>query len=155
MLEKIVKNNEGVPFATPMRAVLYRGWYYAEWRLDGIQRRGALRTKSPIEATALLETFSHKPSGRSEPNRVYFIRCGKFVKIGIASDPELRMLNMRNANPYPLSLVGTMEGGAALETDLHNAFSAYHHSGEWFLIQGKLAKYLRSFSERHARKPGP
>jgi hypothetical protein len=27
------------------RVVLYRGWFYAEWRENGVQRRRALRTK--------------------------------------------------------------------------------------------------------------
>jgi hypothetical protein len=152
MLEKIIKNGMSVPFATPMRAVLYRGSYYAVWQQNGTIRRRALRTKNLVEATAALDTFSHKPAPRAEPNRVYFIMCGKFVKIGIAADPELRMANMQNLNPYPLSLVGTMEGGASLEAELHNAFSEYHHSGEWFLVHGKLAKYLRSLAERH--RPG-
>lgn len=137
-----------------MRVALYRGSYYALWRENGTVRRRALRTKDLAEATAAMETFSHKPAARVEPDRVYFIRCGKFVKIGIASDPEHRMGTMKNANPYPLSLVGTMEGGAALESELHNTFQEYHHSGEWFLIRGRLDKYLRAMAARHDRARG-
>ncbi len=68
---------------------------------------------------------------------VYAIRCGDWIKIGVASNIESRMGAMRTNCPYPLALVGSRRfpnASAALRVEklLHQELAGQRHMGEWF-----------------------
>jgi len=75
---------------------------------------------------------------------VYLIQSGKSnnssVKIGVAKEPEKRILELQVGNAYLLTLIGKIPANSRkhaeyLESRLHKYFSRYHIRGEWF--QGK------------------
>jgi Meiotically up-regulated gene 113 len=64
---------------------------------------------------------------------VYLIQGGPYFKIGwSASDPGKRLRNLCTASPYPLTLVGWIDGTRADEDRLHKEYEAKHQHGEWF-----------------------
>jgi len=67
---------------------------------------------------------------------IYAIKCGEFVKVGIAADIEKRLVNLEANNPYPLKLIGwgacPARLASAAEHAAHTRLARYHHKGEWF-----------------------
>src|ERR1700730_8954561 len=57
------------------RAVLYRGWYYAEWRENGVQRRKALRTKHRECAEQTLKSFVRADEIANRPDIITVEYC--------------------------------------------------------------------------------
>lgn len=82
------------------------------------------------------------PKTKRIPNHLYFVRCGPFVKIGIAADVRKRVKDMEMHNPYDLEITHVMLGKRKEEKELHQRFSAYRHKGEWFRYQGELREYV-------------
>lgn len=74
--------------------------------------------------------------------KVYFIRAGDAVKIGIASDPHDRLAKLQTAHHQKLELIFVTKGGRAHERTLHKRFKPYALTGEWFRYDGKLRAYL-------------
>ena len=71
------------------------------------------------------------------PTFVYAIRCGEWIKIGVAHDIASRMGGMRVNCPYPLTLVGSRQFPRAadalrVEAAIHRELAAQLHFGEWF-----------------------
>ncbi len=73
---------------------------------------------------------------------IYFVRSDRLVKIGYSADPKRRMSNLGTASPYPLHLLGIMEGDKDLEMRLHMAFSRYRVNREWFLLTDDIADFI-------------
>ena len=70
-----------------------------------------------------------------EPDwRLYFIRCEKFVKIGISMGHEIRAREIQAMNPFPVWTIGTIRGDKVLERDLHKLLYWVRHRGEWFRL---------------------
>lgn len=66
---------------------------------------------------------------------VYFVQAGGIagpVKIGIAADPESRLVDMQIGNHEALVLLAAVPGSAPREKDLHRRFAAGRVRGEWF-----------------------
>jgi hypothetical protein len=63
---------------------------------------------------------------------VYAIRCGDYVKVGVAKNPMRRLSDLQTAVPYRLELIGLMVGGFEVEKRLHRLMAESHHRGEWF-----------------------
>jgi predicted GIY-YIG superfamily endonuclease len=77
----------------------------------------------------------------TRPHYVYFILSREdAVKIGTTTDPDARLMALRNDNTKrprfvdggDLRLLGWVEGDHELETLLHRAFADYRIVGEWF-----------------------
>jgi hypothetical protein len=83
-------------------------------------------------------------SGRRKdvPNHVYFIRCGDYVKIGVASCVVSRLRTLEAMNPLPLEVVRVIAGKRDVERAFHVRFAAYRHRDEWFRVEGDLADFL-------------
>lgn len=67
--------------------------------------------------------------------RVYFIRVQPSgpIKIGITSnDPADRIDALQVGCPWPLKLMGTIEGSYGNESFLHDKFAVLRMAGEWF-----------------------
>ncbi len=65
---------------------------------------------------------------------IYFVQQGDFgpIKIGISINFDWRIETLQNGSPYPLRVLGTMDGDEHEEKLLHAAFSAVRMEGEWF-----------------------
>lgn len=80
-------------------------------------------------------------------SEVYFIQDGEYIKIGFSSTGAIdRLLVLQGANPRPLTLVATMPGTKALETELHARFHSLRVRGEWFRAEAPLLDFIRSLS---------
>lgn len=77
---------------------------------------------------------------------VYFIKPigmdGPY-KIGHSNSPATRLQTLAAWSPFPLELVGTVEGPIGDETFLHQCFSNLHTHHEWFLSSPLLRETIR------------
>lgn len=71
---------------------------------------------------------------------VYFVRAGDYVKIGLAKDPEKRLVDLQVSNAEYLDLVHIIPGGRELESYYHEAFKHHHVRGEWFEYEPVMAE---------------
>ena len=90
------------------------------------------------------ELLARWRDGRRWPSRVYFIKCGEFVKIGVSSDPLKQLRNLRIGNPFELELLNHIPGNEALESALHEKFADLHHRYEWFHFRGELREWIEA-----------
>lgn len=83
---------------------------------------------------------------------VYFIKCGKRVKIGHAMDPRSRLRDLQVGNPEKLELLMVIEGGRRTECEIHKRFAEQRLAGEWFRIEGDLREYMaKVYREKRSR----
>lgn len=82
----------------------------------------------------------------------YFIRCGKYIKIGASASPLARLdairhtggvLSPEGLNLKKAQLVATEAGGFPRERELHAKFSHLRHTGEWFTETKELTDYIK------------
>jgi hypothetical protein len=73
---------------------------------------------------------------------IYFIQAasGGPIKIGVSDNPEVRLKDLQCSHHERLVLRRVMEGGAALERELHARFADHRIRGEWFHPHPVLAK---------------
>lgn len=91
-------------------------------------------------------------------DKVYFIRCEGFIKIGKAQRPENRVKEIRRGGilfPRQLDLeaselIATELGGIERERELHARFAHLRHTGEWFIEAPELTEYIESLSKEQA-----
>jgi hypothetical protein len=70
---------------------------------------------------------------------VYFIQCGDFsCKIGRASDPMRRLMELQVAHPKRIRIVALLCGDPGLERRIHASFDHLRQSGEWFRMSPEL-----------------
>lgn len=75
-------------------------------------------------------------------DRVYFIRCQDFVKIGYATDVRRRLAAIQISSPYEVTLLAECKGGSRLECELHKRFAAHRVRGEWFHLTPDIQAYI-------------
>lgn len=78
---------------------------------------------------------------------IYFIHAAEAnrVKIGYTKNQEslkLRMAALQTGSPFPLYLIGAMNGDRRMERGLHDFFDKDRVSGEWFDLSPGLAGYI-------------
>lgn len=77
-----------------------------------------------------------------KPDKVYFLRCEQYVKIGSGSDVQRRVSDHQISVPFKLEVLAVIEGGVELEKELHRQFAHHWERGEWFRLDGDLAAYI-------------
>lgn len=75
---------------------------------------------------------------------IYFIRDGKYIKIGISVDPLKRLASFQTSHHNELELMAVMPGGADLEAGLHRSFSQFSKRGEWFEESPQLLAFIEN-----------
>lgn len=77
---------------------------------------------------------------------IYMIRCGQYIKIGIALRPKQRMRDLQVASPHKLILVHAWLTYHAKrdERRLHHSLKQYHIRGEWFELPDEIVCNLMS-----------
>lgn len=89
----------------------------------------------------------------SDGRRIYFVRCGKFIKIGTSSDPAYRLDALSTASPYELTLIGHIPGSMVAELALHDLLRRHHVKGEWFRANAALMRVVNDLLSKPPR-PG-
>jgi len=83
---------------------------------------------------------------------VYVLECNGLYKIGFSCQPRQRVAAIQTSNPFPVVLVGTVEGGRAVEYSWHTHFHSKRVTGEWFaLTEADVALILAS--DEHFESP--
>lgn len=67
----------------------------------------------------------------------------RFVKVGSCTDLKDRLRQVQTGCPYDLEvLVALYSEGRKLEKDLHVQFATLRVRGEWFKLEGIVAKFV-------------
>jgi hypothetical protein len=76
--------------------------------------------------------------------KVYFIQAGDggAIKIGISDNPHKRLGKIQTDCPHRLTILAIIDGGAALEAELHARFKASRGIGEWFSPTPDLLDFI-------------
>ena len=87
---------------------------------------------------------------------VYFMRCKRFVKIGISNNLPSRLETIRHTNPYRVSVwhfepCETYEDAYRREKALHVQFASFRHAYEWFRLTPELVAFIRE-GRRYRRR---
>lgn len=78
---------------------------------------------------------------------VYFMRAAipnSPIKIGHSWMPEKRLMELTLWSPYPLEIILTIPGDAALERNIHSCFADCHSHSEWFKPSPRLTVAIRA-----------
>ncbi len=75
---------------------------------------------------------------------IYLLKCGKFYKVGIATDPDARRAQCQTGNPHEIRLIASWKSPDAYaeERSIHELLRPYHHRGEWFKLPRELVDKL-------------
>jgi hypothetical protein len=73
---------------------------------------------------------------------VYIVRCGDFVKVGTTQDLRARLQALQAANPYPITLLATLDGDDRRERELHRRLAPHRHRNEWFRLEGDVTAFI-------------
>ncbi len=66
---------------------------------------------------------------------IYFIaQNNNTIKIGYSKNIKKRINSLKTASPYPLLLLGYIEGNMDMEKFLHEKFKRFHLEREWFSV---------------------
>ena len=88
-----------------------------------------------------------KTLGKSRASFIYLIGCHDFTKVGIADNPERRLMELQVGCPYQLKILATLATPNAVrdEAMLHAMWKRYEVLGEWFLLPaGELASAMNA-----------
>lgn len=81
---------------------------------------------------------------------IYFIRSGKYVKIGYSKNPKKRLDELQTGNPEKLKLIAVMQGNLQTEKSLHDLYSNKRIRGEWFRYIGDLKASIMSINNQES-----
>lgn len=133
--------------------------HYVMWRIvnemrkeKGLKGKGASGRRPNSAAAALAAEVGKPDPSRPLPKArvpkgvVYFVKNGvrDRVKIGFSEGHKNRIASLQNASPDALALIGVLPGTIKTERRLHKRFQEYREKGEWFRIEGTLAKFLKT-----------
>lgn len=116
--------------------------------------RGTYRLDVAAIATAIARWEAAQDVERVRPTpcpSVYVMRTGAFVKIGHTGNVRSRLSAVRTASPEPVDLVAVIPGDAGAERALHDRFSDWRCSGEWFRFEGPVREWVESLNEEAGR----
>lgn len=65
---------------------------------------------------------------------IYFITDGEYTKIGVADNPEKRLMELQTGNGRRLKLLLSVDGSYEEEGRLHSVLGKHRQVGEWFEI---------------------
>lgn len=81
---------------------------------------------------------------------IYFIQSGNNgpIKIGhTTKNVEQRVRSLQTASPYPLKIIGLIEGDVTLEQIIHKKLSKFRLRGEWFKCKPEVLKLIEEGAE--------
>jgi len=79
---------------------------------------------------------------------IYFIaQNNNMIKIGYSKDIKKRIKSLKTASPYPLLLLGYIEGNMDDEKYYHEKFKKFHMEREWFSVSEESREILNFINE--------
>lgn len=83
------------------------------------------------------------------PGVVYLLKAGGHFKIGMSTNPDKRIGQIKLQLPYPVEVMHTIRAAnpLAAEAHWHRRFAALRQNGEWFLLTGAEVSEFKSVSE--------
>lgn len=78
---------------------------------------------------------------------LYFIQCGDAIKIGISSDPEIRLETLATGAPGKLTLIAMIKNCGDKENYCHKYLSHLRIHGEWFRYTEEINKLIKELNE--------
>lgn len=96
---------------------------------------------------------------RQTRSRVYFLRCGQYIKIGFSTDVDKRVDHIRRLGgvlaPEGLDLsktvlIADVAGEMTAEKSLHKKFNHLRVVGEWFRAEPELLSFIEKLEEAAA-----
>jgi hypothetical protein len=108
---------------------------------DDVQEQARKAEYAFANASAGLSSASGQVDDKEQ---VYFIQQGDNgpIKIGYSADPQRRLQSLSTASPYPLRLLGVLDGDMTLEQTLHHRFADHQLEGEWFAPVPELLAFI-------------
>lgn len=90
------------------------------------------------------------------PEYVYFMGAASdHIKIGRSSSPYQRLASIRTSNPGDIRILALIEGGRAIERNLHGYFGDDRiGSSEWFMRSRRLCDLIATAQAERARQLG-
>jgi len=74
---------------------------------------------------------------------IYFIaQNNSMVKIGYSQNINKRIKSLKTASPFPLLLLGYMEGNKKFEKEIQDKFRKYHMMLEWFKVCDEILDFV-------------
>lgn len=85
---------------------------------------------------------------RKAISKIYFLKAGDSIKIGTTNSTFIRdrISALQTGNPIKIELLGVMLGGTSVERKLHEKFSKFRRSGEWFYYSDEIKEFIDSFA---------
>lgn len=90
---------------------------------------------------------SKRPISNKYWPRIYFIKQGDFVKIGVSRDIDNRIKALQTGSPDELELLADEYGDEITERWLHELFSNQWHRGEWFRLDDEIINYINCLKQ--------
>lgn len=143
-------------------------WHYTKARRqfaapleDEVAKLKSAAAAHECEGQAAIEAYEleryEQSLSRAERHRkasqVYYMRCGKFIKIGVSISPLYRLRTIRETggvlHPADLdlgktTLVAFEPGTQEHEAAMHAKFSHLRHTGEWFTETPELTAHIEA-----------
>ena len=81
---------------------------------------------------------------KAKSGYIYLIKCGRFHKIGKASDVLNRLQTLQTGNPYKLKIIHTFKAKdySKAERLLHARYNYWRRRGEWFELNENQIKEI-------------
>jgi hypothetical protein len=84
---------------------------------------------------------------------IYFIRSGRYVKIGYTKHSMKRRLeDLQIGNPVRLEVIAMIDGDRKAERATHDRFIALHIQGEWFKLTDEIRAFIAANDGRPAEE---
>jgi hypothetical protein len=107
---------------------------------DFVATASALRQLLPCNTVISFVDIPLYPIG----DIVYFLRSGKYVKVGFSSDICQRIATINIYTPEVCQLYGYIYGDQSLEHSIHALLARHWHRGEWFVASKVFYSDLES-----------
>lgn len=88
---------------------------------------------------------------------IYFIQESSrgLIKIGLAVDPQSRLIELQVGSPHTLTLLLVVDGDRDDERRLHRRFSRHRVRGEWFKPQAAVLHFMLQCAQACSVPPQP
>ena len=125
----------------PERYRKYSRWLYQQRKPE----RTAKKERASRVAQESEEIYAKTKEIRAA-KYLYFIRCGRFVKIGVSKNVKDRIQDIQTHAPEPLELIACFPSMGNRELEFHKLFSHLRSSGEWFSYTDEIKKTIESLA---------
>ena len=106
------------------------------------------RVSGSHQLDAVLSRLGYDPdkwfAATERNDGVYFVKAGRFVKIGFSTNVAKRLAALQTSQPHKLRLLAVVEGDLSTESALHARFAELRHQGEWFRWKDPLKNFVWS-----------